>query len=269
MKINSHTKIGTLLRQRPDALEAIIGLSPRFEKLRNPLLRKIMANRTSISMACRMGGCTQHDFFAQISSFGFEADTSGEDDSFSANPIPDFILKADESQLVVLDVRPIIEAGSDPLSIISEKIKNLSQGQILKLINSFYPEPLVILLEKQGYTAFVESVAGDPVETYFWRSKERHDIPVLGDPISDNGFEKILKQFQNKLQTIDVRNMEMPQPMLTILDRLEKLPSDSALFVKHKKIPVFLLPELKHRNFEYRISSEQKEAVNLLIFRMQ
>ena len=43
MIINANTKIAAILKQHPDALEAIISLNPKFEKLRNPLLRKLMA----------------------------------------------------------------------------------------------------------------------------------------------------------------------------------------------------------------------------------
>ncbi|MCC6542735.1 MAG: DUF1858 domain-containing protein, partial [Flavobacteriales bacterium] len=48
MTITSDTKIAALLRESPDALEAIISLSPKYNKLRNPLLRKLMASRATI-----------------------------------------------------------------------------------------------------------------------------------------------------------------------------------------------------------------------------
>src|SRR5690606_27196399 len=57
MLINPQTKIATLLKHHPDALETIVMLSPDFKKLRNPILRKLMAGRTSIAMASKIGGC--------------------------------------------------------------------------------------------------------------------------------------------------------------------------------------------------------------------
>lgn len=59
----------------------------------------------------------------------------------------------------------------------------------------------------------------------------------------------------------------MPLPMLTILDELEKLPQTDALYVYHKRIPVFLLPELKDRKFEFRIKEISDGEVHLLIFK--
>ena len=59
----------------------------------------------------------------------------------------------------------------------------------------------------------------------------------------------------------------MPMPMMTILETLETLPEQKALYVHHKRIPVFLLTELKERNFEYRIKEIQEGEVYLLIFK--
>jgi len=36
MTINANTKIAAILKHKPDALEAIIGISSKFQKLRNP-----------------------------------------------------------------------------------------------------------------------------------------------------------------------------------------------------------------------------------------
>ncbi len=66
---------------------------------------------------------------------------------------------------------------------------------------------------------------------------------------------------------MDVRNLEMPLPMMTILEAIENLPGDYALFVYHKRIPVFLLPELASKGFEYRINEISNGEVHLLIFK--
>ena len=69
------------------------------------------------------------------------------------------------------------------------------------------------------------------------------------------------------MQTIDVRQLEMPGPMMAILDEINKLPADNALYVYHKRIPVFLLPELKEKKFDYRIKEISDGEVRLLIFK--
>jgi len=59
----------------------------------------------------------------------------------------------------------------------------------------------------------------------------------------------------------------MPMPMMAILEALEALATDAVLFVRHKRIPVYLLTELKDRNFEYRIKTVSDSEVHLLIFK--
>jgi Uncharacterized conserved protein (DUF2249) len=81
------------------------------------------------------------------------------------------------------------------------------------------------------------------------------------------GWEDVLLRFNNHIQTIDVRHLEMPQPMLTILAALESLPAETALLVHHKRIPVFLLPELSDRDFEYRIQETPGGSVNMIIYK--
>ena len=74
MIINPNTKIAALIKQNPEALEAIVSLSPKFEKLRNPLLRKVIGGRTTISMASKLGGCSVDNFFDKLQPLGFEID---------------------------------------------------------------------------------------------------------------------------------------------------------------------------------------------------
>ena len=83
----------------------------------------------------------------------------------------------------------------------------------------------------------------------------------------NNDWNLLLKQYENKMVDVDVRHLEMPGPMMAILEELEKLDSDKALYVHHKRIPVFLLGELKDRNFEYRINEISESEVYLLIFK--
>ena len=74
MVINANTKISRILKENPEALEAIVSITPKFEKLRNPLLRKLMASRTSIGMASEIAGLDLDEFFQKLQPLGFQAD---------------------------------------------------------------------------------------------------------------------------------------------------------------------------------------------------
>ena len=76
-----------------------------------------------------------------------------------------------------------------------------------------------------------------------------------------------MKHYKDKIIAIDVRQMEMPMPMMTILDKLETLEHGKALYVYHKRIPVFLIPELKEKGFDFRSKEISENEVHLLIFK--
>lgn len=174
MLINPNTKISALIKQHPAALEAIVSLSPKFEKLRNPVLRKMMAGRASIAMASKAGGVTVNDFFNKLK----------------------------------------------PLGFIPEEFKPGNTGG-----------------------------------------------PALAEKDPSAGWDEVLDKFKGLMVTVDVRQLEMPGPMMTILESLDNLPADHALFVYHKRIPLFLLPELAERKLEYRAKEISDGEVHLLIFK--
>lgn len=266
MTINANTKIAVLLKQNAKALDAIVSISPRFEKLRNPLLRKVMAGRTSLAAASKFGGCTIEDFYQKLEPLGFKIDRQTKTIE-QAKPLPHFITSLTKEQLVDLDVRPVLAAGKDPLNLIMEKIKTIQPGQVLKIINTFEPVPLILMLEKKGFETYVDVIAKDHVETYFYKTLKSKVETSTKPATVDNDWEQMEKKFAGKMQKIDVRGLEMPRPMLTILEALDHLPPDTALYVYHKRIPVFLLPELAQRGFEYRIKEISEGEVHLLIFR--
>ena len=270
MQINAQTKIAALLKHSPEALEAIVKLSPDFKKLRNPILRKLMAGRTSISMASKIGGCMPQDFFETLKPYGFEADTiqlTEEETPTENKPLPTFIKELKADHIVTLDVRSILAGGNDPLKLIQQTIKEIKPGQTLKIINTFEPTPLIKLLEKQGFQYYVDAVEKDLVETYFYKSSASGNVQIEAAASDINDWDEILKRYENNLQEIDVRHLEMPMPMMTILETLEQLSPGKALYVHHKRIPVFLLTELKERHFDYRIKEASDGEVYLLIFK--
>ena len=89
------------------------------------------------------------------------------------------------------------------------------------------------MLGKQGYESFTEIISDDLVNTYFYK---KADSPSLKTEITANSsdWDEVIKRYDGKLKTIDVRTMEMPLPMHTILESLNTLPEDQALFVFHQ-----------------------------------
>ena len=266
MTINANTKIAAILKENPAALESIISINPKFEKLRNPILRKLMAGRTSIGMASKISGCNVKDFFDKLSFLGFVVDEKEPAKNEQKPVLPAFFNSLQPAQILELDVRPIIDADEDPLSIIIKKVKQIQQGQALKIINTFEPTPLLSLLKKQGFESYVDHVNDNLVETYFYRSDDR-EVEISDNSKNTDDWNFYIEKYKDNVETINVQKLEMPGPMMAILEALETLPANKALLVYHKRIPVFLLPELKDKNFDFRIKEISDREVHLLIFK--
>lgn len=268
MLININTKIASLIKHNPDALEAIVSINPKFEKLRNPILRKLMAGRTSIFQASKISGCQPDDFFMKLKPLGFEIEEAIPISNPSDNELHLFLKNIAPEKIISFDVRPILNSNVDPLQDILKEIKSLQPGQVLKIINTFEPTPLMSLLKKQGFESFADRISDDLVETYFYKKEQSFTGTTSEQKPKDNSdWDEILRKYEGRIQNVDIRQLEMPQPMLTILDELDKLPNGYALSVHHKRIPVFLLPELNERGFDYRIKEVSDNEVYLLIFK--
>ena len=265
--INANTKIAQILKTNPAALEAIVSISQRFQKLRNPFIRKLMAGRTTIAMASKLGGCNVSDFFEKLEPLGFKIDNEIKINEEEKKPLPAFIISLQKETMTVLDVRPMIAKGDDPLSIIMAKVKAMKAGHVLKIVNSFEPAPLITMLQKKGFDTYVDEISFELIETYFYKPKESSSSIMENEPVILQDWENVLQRYNGRTVTVDVREMEMPMPMMTILESLENLPEEKALFVYHKRIPVFLLPELADRGFDYRIKEISAGEVQMLIFK--
>ncbi|MEO6406637.1 MAG: DUF2249 domain-containing protein [Ferruginibacter sp.] len=269
MTINANTKIGSLLKHNPAALEAIVSLSAKFIKLRNPILRKLVVARTTIAMASKLGGCSVEDFFNKLQPMGFNIDKTVVAIKKDNDPkaVPGFMKNIPAGKIIELDVRPLIEMGKDPLNLIVQKVKELETGFVLKIINSFEPTPLMLLLGKQGFESYAETINDELVHTWFYKKNDKAFREEKKETGYSEGWDQVLDRFKGNLETIDVRELEMPLPMHRILDALTSLPGDKALFVYHKRIPVFLLPELEEQHFSYRIKEISEAEVQLLIYK--
>jgi uncharacterized protein (DUF2249 family) len=273
MKISLHTKISDIIRHDIRAIEAIASITPHFNKLRNPILRRVLAPRVTVQDAARIGKCRPEDILEKLRQIGFELNgaesPTPEPDSGSGSG-SDLILPAIQTGKVqTLDVRPILEAGTDPFQAIMQKLKTVPDGYALEVVNSFEPTPLIKILGRQGYASWVKT-EGEAVHTFFLKTGEAAPESQRKNwlfKVSPDALEAQRASFQGRVRETDVRDLEMPLPMVTILNEMEDLPEGHALFVHHKKTPQYLLPELEERGYQVWIADLGEGDVKLLIHR--
>lgn len=268
MKISADTKISAILKANPASLETIVSIDKHFEKLRNPVLRKVLAPRVTIAEAAKIGKCSVETFFEKLKAIGFEIEDTVDTkiNSSAEISIPEFVVSSNETNTHKLDVRLEISSGRDPFQIIMKAMEELPKDFVLLLINSFEPVPLIKILNKKGYLSYVKNQDDGTVLTYFKKGSGSTSLKNA-DAVDQDDFISITQRFCGKIKTIDVRNLEMPLPMTAILSELEMLPSDMALFVHHKKVPQFLLPELQERKFKWSMENISENEVDLIIYK--
>ncbi len=272
MKINANTRISELIEADASVIEVLASVSKPFKRLRNPILRKIMAPRATIAEAAKMGGCTVEAVILALRPLGFEYErlvTKREE----VVPVPQWLSAAPEESVTSFDVRGIIESGTDPLREIISAFKHVPPGGVLCIVNSFVPTPLIHLLKQdKAEDSYVRKISDKEFHTYFLKKRDagtsHEDIDLAEKENGKGSFDELLSRFSpEKIKEIDVRDLEMPLPMQTILEALKNLPMDNVLFVHHKRIPVYLLEALSGKGYETHVQTIDEHNVKMVLFR--
>jgi uncharacterized protein (DUF2249 family) len=265
MLVTKDTKISKILKENSNAIDTIASINKHFLKLKNPVLRKVLASRVSIKEAAKIGNTSINEFLRRLEEIGFSVSYENEN-----NISQETIVENNSSNLNVttLDVRPTIESGADPFKEIMQAVKKLNNNETLKVINVFEPVPLIKLLKERGFTTWTEKIYDNEFHSYFTKETTTSSEEIVKNmPIKEGSFDEVLAGFGSNLKEIEVRHLEMPEPMVTILAELENLPENFALLVNHKKVPQFLLPELKKREYKWLSKELTFGHTLLLIFK--
>jgi len=270
MEISESTKISTLIKENEGVIDVIASINKHFRKLRNPVLRKMLAPRVSIADAARIGGVPVCVMIDKLKEIGFKTDDdcgcepASQQDKYRLNKNDSDMRK---ETIVELDVRPILEGGTDPFEAIMAKLKTMDESHTLLIINTFEPIPLLNILKKKGYAYETERPENGVVHTYLEKfdgeAKEESDEAT----VSELSFKQVEQNFAGKMKEVDVRDLEMPMPMVTILEEIEDVAEGHALYVHHKKLPQYLIPELEDRGYKWVSDEIDESNIKLIIFK--
>jgi hypothetical protein len=67
------------------------------------------------------------------------------------------------------DVRPLLEAGTEPLPEIMSQVAALGPEEGLIVVAPFLPSPLIEKLKSEGFSSKIERGNGTNWMIYFWR----------------------------------------------------------------------------------------------------
>ncbi len=148
--ITEETRVAALLRDYPDTEELLIGMSPAFIKLRNPVLRRSVARVATLRQAAAVGRLPVAELVnklrAAVGQDPLASDVEDETEYVGAQPDwfdPDrvvAVLRDDELDPDVMPINPLLRVARD-----------LDEGQIVELVTSHLPAPGIDILRRKGY----------------------------------------------------------------------------------------------------------------------
>lgn len=253
MKINGNTKVSKVIKENKEAIEAIASLNPHFTKLRNPVLRRLLAPRVTLAEAAKIGKCEVQEMLDKLISIGFELENNETPnevkDTLSENKEKISFLKGQKISL--LDVRPLLAKGEDPFNVLQKALKKLEVNETLEVLIDFEPIPLIRIQEKKGYLTLTV-VENGVYHTYFKPGGTPKESNVSSgeaiQTLSQIEYDELMNTYPGEIITLDVRDLEMPGPLVHILEEVEKMNKNTGLKIFHKRIPQHLLPELEDKN---------------------
>ena len=158
------------------------------------------------------------------------------------------------ARFVHLDVRDDIREGREPFARIMAAVKALGPDHVLVLRAPFEPLPLYDVLDRRGFAHWTERHAPDDWSVWFYRDAASRAEPT--PPPATTAGRRIV---------LDVRGLEPPQPMVRVLEEIDRLGPGAELEVHHDRRPMFLYPQLDERGFTHETDEPEPGLVRILI----
>ncbi len=263
--ITAELTLARLLDEHPGLVEVLADYHPHFKQLGNKLLRKVMAPRVTVAHAARIAGVPVEELLGVLRGAAGEAPPPAHPvppiaaEPAETTPMPAALAGVPEGRQVHLDVRDDIARGQEPFARIMAAVKGLGEGQVFVLRAPFEPIPLYGVLAKRGLTHWTESLGAGDWRVWFYPAVPA-DAPAPSQTASPAGE-------QPRTIRIDVRGLEPPQPMVRVLERLDRLGAGQELEVTHDRRPLFLYPQLDERGFVHDTDEPEAGVVRIVIRR--
>jgi len=166
MPITPETKIGPLLEAYPDLEQVLIEVSPTYEALRNPVLRRTVANVATLRQVATVGNVPIGTLISRLRCATGQAEGAiDEEEDAPAAPWP-----PDDSVARSFDARAVIESGGHPMQQVMQELAALAPEGVFELITPFVPAPLIDLARGKGFVGVSRELSPGVVHTRFRRS---------------------------------------------------------------------------------------------------
>lgn len=168
--INPETKIGALLEAYPELEQTLAECAPAFARLKNPILRRTVARVATLEQAARIGGISVRELVRRLRAAAGQSaseEASGEEPARDG-PTPDWVVP--ERVRARFDADAMLATGEHPIGRVRRSVSALEPGEIVELMSSFRPEPLIETFRRAGCLVYSAEVAPGRHATYITRA---------------------------------------------------------------------------------------------------
>ena len=169
LQITPQTRIGEFLDNFPDLEDLLISLSPAFEKLKNPVLKRTIGRVATFQQVAAVENLPLETIINSLRNAARQNQTDEIMSTYNdLNAKPDWFNESFISE--TLDAREMLQAGQHPLADVLTKTSAMLTGQIFELITPFTPMPLIEKVSDKGCSAYVKAVTDSEIHTYFFKA---------------------------------------------------------------------------------------------------
>ncbi len=152
-EITPETKVDDLLNEYPQFEEFLIGLNPKYKKLKNPILRRTVAKIATLTQVAKIGG---YDVFDLVNLLRKEVgrpplEKSPSEMEEAAEEAPAWV---GETPKETIDANRLLDEEKNPLTEVSKALKSIESGQIVAIRSDFLPSPLIDMFKEKGYKVY-------------------------------------------------------------------------------------------------------------------
>jgi len=152
---------------------------------------------------------------------------------------------------VTLDVRPDLLEGREPFSRIMETVEGLGPEDSLLLIAPFQPVPLYRVLAQKGLEGKATPMESGDWEVLFSRKKGATKPKLeAAEPSAPRVSEGGKRDIAVSVIEVDVRGLEPPEPMVRILEAVERAGERGVVRAVTDRKPLHLYDELQARGWQ-------------------
>jgi hypothetical protein len=177
--MNGDTKLSEALKCNPEILEYVISLNPHdFERLRNPLMYRVMPVRITLRRLAAMVKIPEQEFVDKINSLAGQPlqkiDASREAVPSAPDEKPAWMDGVDEALIQWVDVLLGDEALADPMPPINIGVNKLSPGQVIGIKHKWQPQPFFDIWHSLGLEYWTRQMSHDEWHIFVYRPNKSH-----------------------------------------------------------------------------------------------